>query len=78
MWVAENSVIHFEGSKKSANSIDRAAQSIWVTEFSVTYMFCPASFLAFLTVLSSKFFLHLLLRVKIFEKFEVKLLKINE
>jgi hypothetical protein len=39
MWVTENSVIHIEGSEKSANNIDRAAKSIWMTEFSVTYRF---------------------------------------
>jgi hypothetical protein len=39
MWVMENSVRQIDGSEKSTNNMDRAAQSMWLTEFSVTYMF---------------------------------------
>jgi hypothetical protein len=45
MWVTENDVSNREGSGKSANNIystvDRAVQSsvLWLTEFSLTYMF---------------------------------------
>jgi hypothetical protein len=39
MWVTENSVIHIEGLEKSASNLDRATQSMWPTEFSITYMF---------------------------------------
>jgi hypothetical protein len=50
MWVTENSVIHIEGSEKSANNIDRAAQSMKLAEFPSPTCFGPASRLAFLTV----------------------------
>jgi hypothetical protein len=39
MYGTENSVIHMERSKISVIHVDRAAESIWMTEFSVTFMF---------------------------------------
>jgi hypothetical protein len=45
--VTENSVILKEGLEKSAYNIDRSAQSMWLTEFSVTYMFWSCVTLGF-------------------------------
>jgi hypothetical protein len=54
MWLTENSDIHLEEWEISASNIDRVAQSMWPTEFSVAYTcFGPASRLAFLTVQKS-------------------------
>jgi hypothetical protein len=52
MYVTENSVIHIERSEKSVIHVDRAAESMRMTEFSVTYSTCfgPASRVVFLTV----------------------------
>jgi hypothetical protein len=36
--VTENSVIHIERSEKSVIYIDRTAESMWMTEFSLTYI----------------------------------------
>jgi hypothetical protein len=59
MYGTEYSFLHIERSEKSVINIGRAAESLWMTEFSVTYSTCfgPASCLVFLTVY--KIFVHL-------------------
>jgi hypothetical protein len=47
MRVTENSVILIEQSEKSVIYIDRAARPMWMTEFSVTYMFWSCVTLGF-------------------------------
>jgi hypothetical protein len=47
MYVTKNSFIHIERSEKSVIHIDRAAESMWMTEFSVTYMFWSCVTLGF-------------------------------
>jgi hypothetical protein len=47
MYVTKNSVTNIELSGKSGINIDRAAESMWMKEFSVTYMFWACVTLGF-------------------------------